>query len=676
MNPFIDSSESSNSSGDEILNIVVPFASLRNNPQVAAAAAVPAPAAAAVPAPVAAAAPVAKQNTIAINSASGSCDADASVDASFPATDASVDADADAEDLFDNFSDSSEVSGVSDASPNTAKKLVREMYNEQVRVLRIIRSKKLFRKAFKDWPVKYIIQGLKHSIFRHEETREILSTFVYDRENQDNRNKGAEATTTAASDETPESDKKLAAISTAASVEKKDTEDYDGDDVRHLKPADVKVGGEYEIVVEIYLYRLFALIYIQSVSINSGFTDEESDKKPAAATTTASDKELPPARKNVSGHPSYNTSSSSLLAQTPTFSVLGTDYGGVALSREPPLDALWGASSPAVINVESSTHEQLTITAYKEGAQRVSLSPETADMQSDGSSPYLFKGPEGMNIPQLPESFLNTLSDPPKELATYGGVGSNSFLFMDMCVRSWWRYFIEKGHLPDDEIDSKKSLQEKFDAIFGKEFYDRIPRDKRGMITDIPLDLIREISHSGDKQLPPSEYNIPKLLALFRAQKEMVGQPSMLTKQRRKIAGQLKYPFGTLDIPDEWELVSEDSKRGTKLVPKKKRKAKQGEHGERSFIATIGYINGPVAFPVFYLYNHYEKWNAGKLIFASVGNAGTVGDGYHVLEPYYFDKVRKSKPSNPAEAKRLMIRDHAKKMAVNKWPVLLFQIEM
>lgn len=169
--------------------------------------------------------------------------------------------------MFDGFSDSSELSGDSNASHNTAKKLVRETYVEQVRVLRIIRSKKLFSLPFKDWPVKYIIQGLKHSIFSPEETREILSTFVYDGENQDDHNKGADA---AASDETPESDKKLAAITTtAASVEKKDTEDYDGDDGRHLKPAAVKVGGEYEIVVEIYLYRLFALISISNLSLST-----------------------------------------------------------------------------------------------------------------------------------------------------------------------------------------------------------------------------------------------------------------------------------------------------------------------------------------------------------------------------------------------------------------------
>lgn len=393
----------------------------------------------------------------------------------------------------------------------------------------------------------------------------------------------------------------------------------------------------------------------------------ESDEKPAAITTTTSnEKKLPPTRKNISGPPTHNVGT--VVAQTPDFDTL-PDYEEIALSRPGHLVSLW--SSP--ISVESSTSKPLTITSFKGGVNRISISPKTAEMQSNGSSPSISIGENGFDIPQLPENCLNTLDNPPKCLAFCNGEkDSNSFLFMDFIVRSWWRYLIEKGHLPDDVIESKKSLQEKFDAIFGQKLFNRFPKDKKGRINSFPADMIKEISHSGDRQLRPDEYNIPKLLAFFRAQDSLAGDNSQIKKLREEVASQLQYPFGTRGIPDEFEMTSSSGRY--RLMKKKKRKA--GPDGTRTFYQTIGHTVGRVAFPVQYLYSNYEKWGSGKLIFASVGDSGTVGDGFHMFEPIGIDKLKGSKPSDLATARKSLVGIHDRRLCQHNWPLKLFHLHV
>lgn len=117
-------------------------------------------------------------------------------------------------------SDSSVLSGDSDAhySPNTAMKLVNAQHGEQVRAFRIISRGGWFEREYKDWPLKYILQALKHGLFNTNERREVLNTFVYkDRHEND---PGIQIQSTATT-------------TTAASGEKKDAEGDDG----NLKPA-------------------------------------------------------------------------------------------------------------------------------------------------------------------------------------------------------------------------------------------------------------------------------------------------------------------------------------------------------------------------------------------------------------------------------------------------------
>jgi hypothetical protein len=407
------------------------------------------------------------------------------------------------------------------------------------------------------------------------------------------------------------------------------------------------------------------------------------DKEPAAITTAAAaasgERKLPPARKNISGPASHKVGP--VVAQTPTLSTLGPTYEGVALSCPDPLQTIF--ASPIEI-VESSTTKPLTITSYKGGVHRVSFSPKTTDIQSNCPSPFISNGPNAtdspqlpksslkandIDIPQLPEGYLNTLDNPPDSLAVYNGENGNSFIFMETIVRSWLPYLIENGHLPDDV--KLKTLQEKFDAIFGQKFYDRFPKDKSGRVTSLPAHLIKEITHSGDRELSPDEYNIPKLLAFFRAQDNLAGGNVQMKKLREKVASQMQYPFGTLCMPVEFEMRN-DSGHGRLAKTKKRR-----EDGiDRTFFQTIGHTVGRVAFPAAYLYSSYEQWEAGKLIFASVGNSGTVGDGFHMFEPIGIDKLKKDKPSDPAAARKSLVGFHEKQIQYHNWPLKLFHYIM
>jgi hypothetical protein len=197
-----DESISSNSSWEEMLNIVLP-PHLRNNPQAAAAAAaVPAPvAAAALPAPVAAAELAADSEELAADSEELAAESSEEAE---PAAG------------YCNGSDSSVLSGYSNVSFKTAQKLIKQRHNEEVHANRIMMNKNLFDLPFDEWPPKFIILGLKYGLFRDQEKNEVLNTYVYE-----NHPGCLQIQSTA--------------TTTAASGEKKDPEVDDGD----LKPAAV-----------------------------------------------------------------------------------------------------------------------------------------------------------------------------------------------------------------------------------------------------------------------------------------------------------------------------------------------------------------------------------------------------------------------------------------------------